>query len=460
MPDFQLLRTHGVGLALLALPILTSCTGGDTEQFSAGLEAGDGVGTDDATDEGPSGECGNSKVEAGEECDLGANNSATGACTPECQINVCGDGYVNPQFEECDDGNNAETDYCLDDCKDNVCGDGIVNEGVESCDDGNTNPVDDCKNDCTLGTCGDGKLDDGEQCDDGNTNQTDYCAGCLFAFCGDGYVRTGEEECDDGNQEDNDACLNGCIAATCGDGVLWVGEETCDDGDLDDSDGCPSSCQPATCGDGFVWTGMESCDDGNNVSDDGCDADCIAEYCLQVHNGPDVDLVGNDWFDACADSPGSLVIVKLEDAEGNVVYTSQGMMIGDWTQNQVTSTGDSSIEYNENSHDRLVVLDNGDRLFVAGKDANPGADNFYCNTELGNGYVVVIYPSNPNWYINPKLVVTSYQGAYNNQPRKFVNWDESHEISWNGGAPINTCTLGPGGLVPFEGTFTLRVKNP
>ena len=92
--------------------------------------------------------------------------------------------------------------------------------------------------------------------------------------------------------------------------------------------------------------------------------------------------------------------------------------------------------------------------------ANPGADNFYCNTELGNGYVVVIYPSNPNWYINPKLVVTSYQGAYNNQPRKFVNWDESHEISWNGGAPINTCTLGPGGLVPFEGTFTLRVKNP
>ena len=42
----------------------------------------------------------------------------------------------------------------------------------------------------------------------------------------------------------------------------------------------------------------------------------------------------------------------------------------------------------------------------------------------------------------------------------FVNWDESYEISWNGGAPINSCTLGPGGLVPFAGTFTLRVKNP
>jgi cysteine-rich repeat protein len=460
MPDFHFPRNPGLGLVLLA-GLLCSCTGNDDgEQFSAGLEAGDEIGTDESTTDSGESECGNGQVEMDEQCDLGEANSATGSCTPDCRITQCGDGYVNPDFEECDDGNPADDDDCLSDCTANVCGDGILNVGGEQCDDGNTIQVDDCKNDCTLGTCGDGRVDDGEQCDDGNENQADYCAGCMYATCGDGYTWNGEEECDDGNEVDSDACLSTCVTAKCGDGLLWVGEEACDDGDLDDGDGCPTSCQPASCGDGFVWNGMESCDDGNNVSDDGCDADCYAEHCLQVVNGPEEDLVGDDWFDTCADSPGSLIVVKLADEQGGIVYESQGMMVGDWTQNQLTSAGDSSLEYNENTHDRLVTLDNGDMLFIASKDANPGPDNYYCNTSLGDGYVIVIYPANPNWYINPKMVVTSFDGAFSNQPRKFVNWDEASEISWNGGAPINTCTLGPGGLVPFAGTFTLRVKNP
>ncbi|MFV8755286.1 DUF4215 domain-containing protein [Nannocystaceae bacterium ST9] len=458
MPAFQFPCRRFVVVTLAALP-LAGCPTDEGEQFSAGLEAGDGVGTDDAIDTSD-GECGNGTVETGEECDLGEGNSETGPCTPECLINICGDGYVNTQFEECDDANTSENDYCLNDCKDNVCGDGILNEGVEGCDDGNTNQLDECTNDCKLGTCGNGDLDEGEECDDGNDNTADYCPACLFAFCGDGYAWSGEEECDDGNQEDNDDCLNACVPASCGDGIIWVGEEECDDGDLDDTDACPTSCVPASCGDGFTYAGMETCDDGNHVSDDGCDAECFAEFCFQVSNGPDEDIVGADWFDTCADSPGTLIIVKLEDDQGNVVYQSQGMMVGDWSQNQITSTGDSSIEYNENSHDRLVTLDNGDKLFVSGKDGNPGADNYYCNTDLGNGYVIIVYPSNPNWYINPKLVVTSFEGPYSNMPRKFVNWTEAYEISWNGGMPINTCTLGPGGLVPFTGKFTLRVKNP
>jgi cysteine-rich repeat protein len=457
MPDFRFVRHPGFGSLLLA-GLLCSCTGDDGEQFSAGLEAGDDeVGT---TDESGEAECGNGEVESGEQCDLGEGNSPSGACTPECQINICGDGYPSSEFEECDDGNTNEGDDCLNDCNANVCGDGIVNEGEEQCDDGNDVQNDDCKNDCTLGTCGDGRLDDGEQCDDGNDNVEDYCPACMYAVCGDGYRWNGEEECDDGNAEDSDACLPTCVAAACGDGVVWVGEEDCDDGDLDDSDACPSSCQPAECGDGFVWTGMETCDDGNFVDEDGCDMNCLAEFCAQVTNGPEEDVASDDWFDTCADSPGTLILVKLADERGNVVYETQGMMVGDWTMNEITSTGDSSIEYNENSHDRLVALDNGDKLFISGKDANPGMDNYYCNTDLGNGYVIVIYPANPNWYINPKMIVTSFEGAHSNQPRKFVNWDESYEIAWNGGQPINACTLGPGGLVPFAGTFTLRVKNP
>lgn len=202
--------------------------------------------------------------------------------------------------------------------------------------------------------------------------------------------------------------------------------------------------------------GPETCDDGNNVSDDGCDAQCIAEYCVLVENGPAEDLQGNDWFDECIDAPGDLIIVKLRDANDQVVYQAQGTMVGDWTQNEVTSTGDSSIEYNENSHNRLVTLDNGDKLFIASKDAHAGV--YTCNTDLGNGYGIIIYPSNPNWYFNPKLLIMPQDNAYGDVVRQFRNWGPEYEISYDGGAVMNACTEGAGGLVPFEGEFTLRVK--
>lgn len=448
-----------LALVLAVVPSL-ACPQPEQEQFSAGLEAGyDEVGDELDSDTGDAA-CGNGMVEAGEQCDQGEANAASGQCTPDCQINVCGDGYASSEYEECDDGNAVANDACLNDCKLNVCGDGVVNAGVEVCDDGNQDPLDGCNNQCMAGTCGNGDLDEGELCDDGNTDTSDACPACLPATCGDGYAWAGSEECDDANTDDSDACLANCVAASCGDGLVWADMETCDDGNLDDDDACPSSCEPASCGDGFVWAGMETCDDGNHVDEDGCDATCFAESCVAVTNGPDEDIVGDDWFDLCPASPGTLVIVKLADAQGNIVYQSQGMMVGDWTVDQVTSTGSSTIEYNENSHDRLVALDNGDKLFVAGKDADPGMDNYSCNTTLGDGYVIIIYPSNPNWYLNPKMIVTSYDGAHTNQPRPFVNWGPQYEIAWNNGSTINPCTIGPGGLVAFEGTFTMRVKNP
>ena len=41
-------------------------------------------------------------------------NAATGQCTPDCRINICGDGYVYEGFEDCDDGNAVNTDDCID----------------------------------------------------------------------------------------------------------------------------------------------------------------------------------------------------------------------------------------------------------------------------------------------------------------------------------------------------------
>ena len=93
--------------------------------------------------------CGNEDIEWPETCDDGFDgNHQNAACTPECQVATCGDGYrykgSEPDigYEECDNGNgnsNEDDSYgsCKLDCTVNVgCGDGVVQEGLELCDNG------------------------------------------------------------------------------------------------------------------------------------------------------------------------------------------------------------------------------------------------------------------------------------------------------------------------------------
>lgn len=57
--------------------------------------------------------CGDGKRDAGEECDLGADNSnSPGAtCRTDCSTSRCGDNIVDPT-ERCDDGNRVDGDGC------------------------------------------------------------------------------------------------------------------------------------------------------------------------------------------------------------------------------------------------------------------------------------------------------------------------------------------------------------
>ncbi|MCB9566569.1 MAG: hypothetical protein H6710_05045 [Myxococcales bacterium] len=125
------------------------------------------------------GECGDGKLDAGEECDDGDNNADDAACTSTCKNATCGDGLVQSGAEECDDGaENADTKACTAECKDNVCGDGKLLEGVEICDDGvNDGAYEGCMPNCAqLGPyCGDGFLqEEHEECD-----SLDLTSGCL-----------------------------------------------------------------------------------------------------------------------------------------------------------------------------------------------------------------------------------------------------------------------------------------
>ncbi len=155
----------------------------DASEPDAGREAGpDGDGGDGSvSDAAAMPECGNGRLEAGEQCDDGNTTDGDG-CSAGCEREAyCGDGNVD-EGEVCDDGNNASGDGCRSDCaSDESCGNGALDVAVgEVCDDGNTADGDGCSADCgSVPSCGDGSMDAGEQCDDGDTERWDGCGpGC------------------------------------------------------------------------------------------------------------------------------------------------------------------------------------------------------------------------------------------------------------------------------------------
>ena len=124
----------------------------------------------------PGAVCGNGIPEDGEECDNGADNGDSTACTAACMVNICGDGKQGPG-EGCDDGNLIDGDACSANCSLPGCGDGMVG-GAEACDDANADNTDACTAACTAAVCGDGFLQpfNLETCDDGNLVNSDGCS--------------------------------------------------------------------------------------------------------------------------------------------------------------------------------------------------------------------------------------------------------------------------------------------
>lgn len=88
---------------------------------------------------------------------------------------------------------------------------------------------------------------------------------------------------------------------------------------------------------------------------------------------------------------------------------------------------------------------------IAGKYANNGG----CAGALGDGYTVVVYPEDPNFYFNPKLVVGGYRGGVSQAPREINGWSEEHELSWADGDGMNTCNYS---IQPFAARFSLEVR--
>jgi cysteine-rich repeat protein len=309
-------RSFGILLGVGLLPCLACTAPADADSFATFTtstttdaeddigDTGDGTGTGDGDGDGdPTGneDCGDAVVQAGEECDLGPDNSDMGACTTSCTIAACGDGHVYEGFEECDDGNPSNTDACVEQCKIASCGDGFTEAGVEDCDDGNLDETDGCTSSCIPAVCGDAIVQDGEQCDDGNLDTGDNCPACQLAYCGDGFIQIGIEVCDDGNDLDSDECVSAfCVEAFCGDGFLMDGVEECDDSNMADDDACPS-CQTAFCGDGFVQADIEECDDADMDDDNDCANDCTWNQCQPLGPRAPLNTLGINTASGCWD---------------------------------------------------------------------------------------------------------------------------------------------------------------
>ena len=70
----------------------------DSDSTTAGttVDPTDNTTTDPITTTDPGPECGDGKLDPGEECDLGPMNSDNGLCTSSCALSVCGDDLTQP----------------------------------------------------------------------------------------------------------------------------------------------------------------------------------------------------------------------------------------------------------------------------------------------------------------------------------------------------------------------------
>lgn len=117
------------------------------------------------------GNCGNARLDAGEQCDDGNTHDGDG-CGPDCKIEkgwacrgtpsscefiACGNELIEPG-ETCDDGNRSDIDGCGSTC--------AVEKGWACAGEPSR---------CHMITCGDGIIDRGEACDDHNVRSSDGC---------------------------------------------------------------------------------------------------------------------------------------------------------------------------------------------------------------------------------------------------------------------------------------------
>lgn len=447
----------------------------------------------DRADSGPT--CKSNETVCGGTCvDTSTSKSNCGACgnscaaTDVCSLGKCELTCATPLVEcvpsaDAGGGGDAGTSpYCANfDNDDSNCGAcGKTCAASETCATGNCackSGLTRCNGDCTdtkadnanCGTCG-------TTCGELETCTTGSCE------CSAGLVRCGGACIDPRNDSAYCGASADCAAANAGT-ACTANYQTCSQGACAPLPltGSGTLADPwviaeglATCKAYKAAYGAAAADGYYSVDPNGtgliplyCDQTQSGggwTRCLEFVNTAAEDVTTNDWFDTCVTYANAAwqsgdLLVDLRDTTNAIQYSSTGKKSVSWTNDNITSTTtDFTRQYRSTYHDRLITLANSDKLMIAGRSSINSA----CAGSMGDGYGIVLYPSEPNNWQNPKIFVIPYRefNDFPGDPRQFTPWSMDREIAWNLGASFNSCSQFEGGpsSQPFLGKFEFFVR--
>ena len=259
--------------------------------------------------------CGNSIVDAHEECDTGRFNGVT-SCSTSCTFLVCGDGVVSAQVEEeCEP--TVQIVYALNEqtqqlttekkysqnscgvvctvpvCTSGICTGGCTRKFLPACISSASSTISQAAQSQAAMNASSASIVSAAPAETSSeTSATSLDSSSSVSsseadvipkspLCGNAIVE-GNEQCDDGagNADLSDfLCRTDCTLARCGDVIIDGSRgERCDDGNGNANVAgalCRTNCALARCGDSIVDP-SEECDNGmrNGIDGDLCSATC------------------------------------------------------------------------------------------------------------------------------------------------------------------------------------------
>jgi len=122
-----------------------------------------------------------------------------------------------------------------------------------------------------------------------------------------------------------------------------------------------------------------------------------------------------DWLDDAVKKLSSIsravLSVQLHDLNGSEIYKSSGVTSCKWTKNHITAPG--SLESFDDAHSNAIILENGDRMMIVGKNGTRIFEElrYHMGGRYGNGY---------NAYRSYNIIINKKQDCYWNPTRRMI----------------------------------------